>query len=142
MLKVPHSWQCPSPPPVPPQGAPGGSGAARCSQGEAQPLGPRPRPRGLERAACKGAASTAFDPPQQQTLSCSSWPPPSPISPPLTTQSWPRNQDWVAQPVQDASTGSWAHDAEEEGEEEGALAAEFGGFGGFCGFGGSTELEE
>ena len=53
-------WQRPSSPPVPPQRAPGGSGAARHSQGEAQPLGAPPPPRGLRRASSKVAYSTVF----------------------------------------------------------------------------------
>ena len=51
----------PARPLVPPQGAPGGSGAAWYSQSEAQPLGTPPPPRGLERAASKVAGFTAFD---------------------------------------------------------------------------------
>ena len=44
-------WQCPSSTPAPPRGAPDGSGAARHSQGEAQPLGAHTPPRVLELAA-------------------------------------------------------------------------------------------
>eukprot|EP00964_Phaeocystis_antarctica_P139247 scaffold103996_cov66-Phaeocystis_antarctica.AAC.1 len=53
MVKVPPSWQRPSSPPAPPQGAPGGPGRY------ALPLGAQPRPRVLERAASKAADSTA-----------------------------------------------------------------------------------
>ena len=62
MVKVPP-WRCPSSAPVPPRGAPGGSGQ----------LGtPRVRPRHWAPSHCLG---------------CSSDPPPkSPISPPLTIQ--------------------------------------------------------
>merc|ERR1740124_1342728 len=56
-------WHSPSSPPVPPQGAPGGSGIARHSQSEAQPLGAQPPPRVLERAASRVADLTAFAPP-------------------------------------------------------------------------------
>ena len=49
----------PARPLVPPQGAPGGSGAAWYSQSEAQPLGTPPTPRVLELAALKVAGSTA-----------------------------------------------------------------------------------
>ena len=45
--------------------------AARYSQGEAQPLGPQPRPRGLKRAASKVADSTAFDHPGVDLLAAS-----------------------------------------------------------------------
>ena len=53
-------WQCPSSPPVPPQGAPGGSGAAQHSQGEAQPRGAQSPPRGPKQAASKVTDFTAF----------------------------------------------------------------------------------
>ena len=54
-------WQCPSSPPVPPQGAPVGSGQLGTPRGEARPLGSQPRPQVLERAACKVADFTALD---------------------------------------------------------------------------------
>jgi hypothetical protein len=47
------------------------------------------------------------------------------------------SDDEGAHPAQDAGTVFWAQDAKEE--EEGTLAAGFGGFGGFGEFGGSTE---
>ena len=53
-------WQGPSSAPVPPQGAPGGSAAARYSQVEARPLGAQRLPQVLELAASKVADSTAF----------------------------------------------------------------------------------
>ena len=66
-VKVRLPWQCPSSAPVPPQGAPGGSGQ----------LGtPRKRPTHWAPSHC---------------LECSSQPPPKPpISPPLTIQAWRR----------------------------------------------------
>ena len=48
-------WRCPSSAPVPPQGAPGGSGRRPLSGGDAGPLGAQPLPRVLERAASKAA---------------------------------------------------------------------------------------
>ena len=56
------AW-CPSSPspPVTPQRAPDGCGAARCSQSEAQPLGVQPPLPGLKRAASEAADFTAFD---------------------------------------------------------------------------------
>ena len=59
MVKVPP-WQCPSSAPVPPQGAPGGSGQLETPRREAGPLGAQPLPRVLELAASKVADSTAF----------------------------------------------------------------------------------
>ena len=53
-------WQCPSSPPVPPQGAPGGSGRVGTPRVEARPLGAPPPPRAFKRAASKVANFTAF----------------------------------------------------------------------------------
>ena len=54
MVKVPP-WQCPSSAPVPPQGAPGGSGQLGTPRDEAGPLSAQPLPFVLERAASKAA---------------------------------------------------------------------------------------
>eukprot|EP00964_Phaeocystis_antarctica_P041450 scaffold23688_cov51-Phaeocystis_antarctica.AAC.4 len=60
-LKVPP-WQCPSSAPVPPQGAPGGSGQLSTSRERAtHSLGAQPPPRVLELAASKAADFTAFN---------------------------------------------------------------------------------
>ena len=53
-------WRCPSSAPVPPQGAPGGSGRRPLSGGDAGPLGAQPLPRVLEPAASKVADCTAL----------------------------------------------------------------------------------
>jgi hypothetical protein len=58
-LAVP--WQCPSSAPVPPQGAPGGSGRLETPRREAGPLGAPPLPQVPERAASKAAGFTAVD---------------------------------------------------------------------------------
>ena len=54
MAKAPP-WQRPSSAPVPPQGAPGGSGQLGTPRGEAGPLGAQPLPRLLELATSQAA---------------------------------------------------------------------------------------
>eukprot|EP00964_Phaeocystis_antarctica_P083910 scaffold52834_cov43-Phaeocystis_antarctica.AAC.1 len=56
MVKLPP-WQCPSSAPVPPRGAPGGSGRCALSGGEAVSPGAQTLPRVLELAASKDADS-------------------------------------------------------------------------------------
>ena len=55
------SWQCPYSAPVPPQGAPGGSGQLGILRQRPEALGGEPLPRGFELAASKAAHSTAAD---------------------------------------------------------------------------------
>eukprot|EP00964_Phaeocystis_antarctica_P089799 scaffold57351_cov50-Phaeocystis_antarctica.AAC.5 len=56
------AWsKCPSSAPVPPQGAPGGSGQLGAPRAEACPLVAQPLPRVLELAASRAADFTAFD---------------------------------------------------------------------------------
>ena len=58
-LAVP--WQCPSSAPVPPQGAPGGSGQRGTPRKRPSPLGARLLPPVLEPAAAGAAHFTALD---------------------------------------------------------------------------------
>ena len=53
-----HPWQGPTSPPVPPQGAPGGSGRLLLPGEEASPPGVQLLPRVLEPAASKAAGPT------------------------------------------------------------------------------------
>ena len=58
---MPALGGAPARPPVPPQGAPGGSGRPSTPREEAGPLGAQPRPRALEPAATEAARYPGFD---------------------------------------------------------------------------------
>ena len=62
LLPALAAW-CPSSPPVPPQGAPGGSGQLGTPRVRPSHQAPQPPPRGLKRAASKVADSAAVEPP-------------------------------------------------------------------------------
>ena len=60
MVKVPP-WQCPSPAPAAPQGAPGGFRQLGTPREGVRPLSAQPPPRVVELAASKVADFTALD---------------------------------------------------------------------------------